>query len=794
MSILLKRHRPLWIAGLVAVMSGAITSAGWAAARNTDAAPAAGVSTAALAALDTSAANRRAPIAGLPDWSKAGYRGGQPLPGAGDVNPSASCQITPAQLATTYHVVPNDNADDTTGLQAAIDKIKSTCSPSGGYTRLSLITLPAGTLNVTHEITVDANYLILRGAGNDPVTGTAFHYAPDANTLYDAITADGTDWDEDGMDIGDGSGGWLWPGRGLFRVQSRTVNSAYLSQWQSAPANRKDIFQGTVNVHWKVGQKLRGKPGDSKFAARTGDTLVYLATSATMTNFKVGSYVNMRAANSIKFFESMDAINPAYPVQNLHMRQQIFQLSAVDPANHTITLDKPLEYDMPIDSTSDGSAAIGGTAYASKASPLVEPVLGVGFENFYLTQDMPSLNQADSVQNYGNMDPHAEMHGIVFKWAANDWVKGIRTFMTGSHPIVTEEAKNLQIQDNLLDGSWNKGAGGNGYFRGSRVWDSLYVGNTTRNLRHFTFQWSASDNVVIGNDIDSDFNLHGGYERRNLFELNTNAVPYDHRSGNCRANCGEEGGGGVDNSNWFPIYWTAGQKGVKWSAAAGPQNVFFDNTMTKQLATGGPYLPYYPDKHTIYQFGVAGGVYHPLDVAGTPIADWAKNEQQNYFGGHGVDNTTTDAGASLFLKNAGPVTPVTTPPAPPTTPPATTPPPTTPPATTRPPTTPPASPTTPPVPGRLTAAFAKTSTWSGGYGASVTVTNGGTTAVTHWTVQFDLPAGTTVSSLWSGTLTRSGNHYTVVNASFNGTVDPGASKSFGFNTSGTGTPVNLTVS
>jgi cellulose binding protein with CBM2 domain len=775
----LRINRSVLVAAVATAAVG-LTSAGFAAVTT-----AAGAAT--LPGLDLSAANRRAPIAGLPDWSKAGYRGGQSLPGAADINPSTACQITPAQLASTYRVIPNDNADDTAGLQSAIDKIKSSCSPSGGYTKLSLITLPAGTINISHEVSVDANYLVLRGAGTDPSTGTTFVYRPDADTLYDAITADGTDWDEDGMDIGDGSGGWLWPGRGLFRVQSRGVDPAYQSQWASAPANRKDIFQGTVNVHWKVGQKLRGMPTDAKFAAHTGDRVVYLATNAVLANLKVGSFVNMRAANSTKFFQSMDAISATYPVQNLHMRQQIFQLSAVDATNHTITLDKPLEYDMPVDSTSDGSPAIGGTVYPSKAAPLVDPILGVGFENFAMTQDMPGLNAADAVQNYGNMAPAAEMHGIVFKWAANDWVRGIRTSMTGSHPIVTEEAKNLQIQDNYLDGSWNKGAGGNGYFRGSRVWDSLYADNTTRNLRHFTFQWSASDNVVIGNDIDADFNLHGGYERRNLFELNTNAVPYDHRSGNCRSNCGEEGGGGVDDSNWFPIYWTAGQKGVKWAGASGPQNVFFNNTMTKQLSTGGPYQPFYPSKNTIYQFGVAGGVYHPLDVGGTPIKDWAKNEQNDYTGGHGVDASRTDPGPSLFLTNVGPVVSQPTTAPPPTTVPPTTVPPTTLPPTTLPPTT------APPV-GGLGVSFAPTSTWSSGYGATVTITNRGTTTPAHWTVTFDLPTGTTVSSLWNGTVSHSGNHYTVVNASFNGTVKPGASQSFGFNAAGTGLPTALTVS
>ena len=37
------------------------------------------------------------------------------------------------------------------------------------------------------------------------------------------------------------------------------------------------------------------------------------------------------------------------------------------------------------------------------------------------------------------------MHGIVFRFAQNCWVRNIRTFMTGSHPIATEDAKNIQV-------------------------------------------------------------------------------------------------------------------------------------------------------------------------------------------------------------------------------------------------------------------------------------------------------------------------------------------------------------
>ncbi|SER84497.1 hypothetical protein SAMN04488000_112168 [Lentzea albida] len=595
----------------------------------------------ALTGLDVSPANRRGPVSGLYDWSKAGYRGNGVLPGNDELNPSAACQITAAELASQFSVRPNDGVDDTAGLQAAIDSIRTQCSPSASYTKLSLITLPAGELRVSKEIHVDADYLVIRGAG---ATATKVVYTPDANTRYDALTPDGSDWDEDGMTFGQGKGGWLWPGRGLFRVQSRGVHPSYASDHSRAPENRKDIFEGTVNVHWKAGTKVSA-------AAKAGDRAIKVASASTI---KAGMFVNVRAANSVKFYDQQFATGTPHPLLNMHMRQQIFTVASV--SGTTVTLDKPLEFDVPVNSTSDGSPAIDGTTYDSKVSPLVDPVLGVGFENFGFTQAMPGLDAAEAVNNYGNMAPADEMHGIIFKWAANSWVRGIRAEMTGSHPIVTEEAKNLQIVDNRLDGSWNKGKGGNGYFRGSRVWDSLYAGNTSRNLRHFTFQWSASGNVVIGNDFDSDLNLHGGWERNNLFENNTVRVSYAHRSGNCRANCGEEGGGGPDDSNWFPIWWGAGKKAVKWSGASGPRNVFFNNAMTKQLSTGGSFDPFYSEKSRIYQFGWNGGSYRHLDVGGTAIADWAKNEQRDYSGGHGVDTAKTDSAKSLFLRNI-PVTP-----------------------------------------------------------------------------------------------------------------------------------------
>ncbi|HEX8869784.1 MAG TPA: cellulose binding domain-containing protein, partial [Lentzea sp.] len=62
-----------------------------------------------------------------------------------------------------------------------------------------------------------------------------------------------------------------------------------------------------------------------------------------------------------------------------------------------------------------------------------------------------------------------------------------------------------------------------------------------------------------------------------------------------------------------------------------------------------------------------------------------------------------------------------------------------------------------------------------------------------WTVEFDLPSGTKVTSSWSSVRTTTGQHTKFTNASFNGTIKPGATAKFGFNASGKGFPAACTV-
>ncbi|WP_018909084.1 chitinase [Salinispora arenicola] len=87
-----------------------------------------------------------------------------------------------------------------------------------------------------------------------------------------------------------------------------------------------------------------------------------------------------------------------------------------------------------------------------------------------------------------------------------------------------------------------------------------------------------------------------------------------------------------------------------------------------------------------------------------------------------------------------------------------------------------------------TATFVKVSDWGTGWEAKYTITNGGSSAVDGWSLGFDLPAGTTIGNYWEALLSSSGQRHTFSNRSWNGTIAPGGSVSFGFIGSGPGTP------
>ncbi|MER8045813.1 glycosyl hydrolase family 18 protein [Streptomyces sp. NPDC094032] len=92
-----------------------------------------------------------------------------------------------------------------------------------------------------------------------------------------------------------------------------------------------------------------------------------------------------------------------------------------------------------------------------------------------------------------------------------------------------------------------------------------------------------------------------------------------------------------------------------------------------------------------------------------------------------------------------------------------------------------------------TATYTKVSDWGTGFEGKWTVKNTGTTTLSSWTVEWDYPTGTAVTSAWDATVTNSGTHWTGKNISWNGTLAPGATVSFGFNGSGSGAPTGCKI-
>ncbi|GAA1904479.1 glycoside hydrolase family 18 protein [Streptantibioticus ferralitis] len=80
----------------------------------------------------------------------------------------------------------------------------------------------------------------------------------------------------------------------------------------------------------------------------------------------------------------------------------------------------------------------------------------------------------------------------------------------------------------------------------------------------------------------------------------------------------------------------------------------------------------------------------------------------------------------------------------------------------------------------LGAAYTKTSAWSGGYTGQYVITNTTDKPLSGWTLKFDLPRGTKLSSLWNGKHTVSGGQVTVTGEDWDSSIAPGKSVTVGF--------------
>ncbi|MET7452501.1 cellulose binding domain-containing protein [Streptomyces sp. NPDC005574] len=92
------------------------------------------------------------------------------------------------------------------------------------------------------------------------------------------------------------------------------------------------------------------------------------------------------------------------------------------------------------------------------------------------------------------------------------------------------------------------------------------------------------------------------------------------------------------------------------------------------------------------------------------------------------------------------------------------------------------------------AAYTRTSDWSTGYTGQYVVTNNSGGAESTWTLEFDLPAGAKLSSLWNGESSVSGQHVTVKPPKWDTDgLAAGEAVTVGFVVNGTGDPAGCLI-
>ncbi|WP_432131390.1 xyloglucanase [Streptomyces tendae] len=89
--------------------------------------------------------------------------------------------------------------------------------------------------------------------------------------------------------------------------------------------------------------------------------------------------------------------------------------------------------------------------------------------------------------------------------------------------------------------------------------------------------------------------------------------------------------------------------------------------------------------------------------------------------------------------------------------------------------------------GACEVTYTVTNQWSGGFQADVRLTNTGTSAWNGWSLDWSFPGDQKVTQMWNAEHTQSGTSVTARNVGWNSGVAPGASVSFGFTGTRSGT-------
>lgn len=119
-----------------------------------------------------------------------------------------------------------------------------------------------------------------------------------------------------------------------------------------------------------------------------------------------------------------------------------------------------------------------------------------------------------------NAKPEFRVNSVNFYYSSNCWLDDVNIIDSGNHAISSWRSSHVTVRGCTIDGSWNKGGGGSGYFliQSDRF---LIVDNHVRSLRHIALQKQHCEyNVVLRNFFEQDVNFHDDDNGNNLIEGN----------------------------------------------------------------------------------------------------------------------------------------------------------------------------------------------------------------------------------------------------------------------------------
>ncbi len=322
------------------------------------------------------------------------------------------------------------------------------------------------------------------------------------------------------------------PSLTIIKLATDTTQSGALFTFSETPA-----FSGYLTA--------------TAFVPRGGNTLTLNADPATNT-FTVGSWVRLTPGISGAGTTVSDRYNN--PDNNViftdpfyHVGRVLFaKVTAINSAAKTVTLDRTFTHD-----------------YFINESPHLRRVTMLEYSG---VQDLT----IETLANTATIEP------IQFDYAANSWIKNVKTVKAKSWPIIVGSSARFEVRDCQFLGTWIEIQQGGGVaYLGwtNHITDVLMENCQASDLRHMAIFMASNRSVIRGSTFSGKSvqspQLHGRFPHENLIEDST----FDTRS--------PDGSGGTRGLTAF------GSDGAASLVHGpnGPRNVFYNNRVLSGMGT-----------------------------------------------------------------------------------------------------------------------------------------------------------------------------------------------------------------